>query len=331
LNPLAIKIGEKYILDKPDYRKIHTNPKPRSGGIAVFLTLFILSFFNKDVRSIIIPLSIIFTVGILDDIYCLSAKLKLFFQILVAIITYYLGYEINSVAIGNFTLQFTYITPFITALWIVGIMNAINLIDGLDGLATSMVLVSTLAFAFLTYNSPLTLVSILLGICLAFLRVNKFPAKIFLGDSGSLLFGYLLSIISISVIQVNGYSQAIAIFLIIFVPIIDTAWAFLRRLITNKPVFSPDKNHLHHKVLKADIKDDKALIIISLLSVLAAFLGVLIYYNFSLSTILLSFILIPMTFIIYNLDKYLTLFLIVFNTEKEVAFSKEQKTTNTHL
>ncbi|SET04693.1 glycosyltransferase family 4 protein [Anaerobranca gottschalkii] len=321
-NPLAIKIGNKYILDKPNKRKVHTIPKPRSGGIAIFLTILIFSFFNISVRGILLPIAIIFTIGIVDDIFSLPAKVKLLFQIIVAGITYSLGYRIDSVSLGHFNLNFTYLTPIVSILWMVGMMNSINLIDGLDGLATSMVLISTLAFIFLTYDSTLIIPRIVVGICLAFLRVNKCPAKVFLGDSGSLLLGFLLSVIAIQTIQINEYPQIIAVVFIVFVPVLDTTWAFLRRIINKKPVFSPDKEHLHHKILKALSKDDKTLMAIIILSIYAAFIGILLFIDLSIITILLSLTLIPFTFIMYNFDKYSTLLLPFIDMKKEAAITK---------
>ena len=270
---IAVKIGAT---DRPNERKVHTKIMPRLGGLAIFFSFMIgiLLYYpsNSDALLIIIGASIIVIIGVLDDIFCLSAKVKFMGQILAAMIPVFGGIQIDYVAIPNGEfIDFGFMAIPITIFWIVAITNAINLIDGLDGLAAgvSSIAILTISVIAFTFGNPLaTLIGILLlGSTLGFLVYNFYPAKIFMGDTGSLFLGYMISVLS-----VLGLTKSATIFsliipiIILAVPILDTTSAIIRRLVNKKPLSSPDKFHLHHSILRLGFSHRQAVIFIYLLS-----------------------------------------------------------------
>lgn len=270
---IAVKIGAT---DRPNERKVHTKIMPRLGGLAIFFSFMIgiILYYptNSDAWLLIFGGSIIVIVGVLDDIICLSAKVKFLGQILAALIPVIGGIQIDYVAIPNGEfIDFGFMAIPITIFWIVAITNAINLIDGLDGLAAgvSSIAILTISVIAFTFGNPLaTLIGILLlGSTLGFLVYNFYPAKIFMGDTGSLFLGYMISVLS-----VLGLTKSATIFsliipiIILAVPILDTTSAIIRRLVNKKPLSSPDKFHLHHSIIRLGFTHRQAVIFIYLLS-----------------------------------------------------------------
>ncbi|WP_449290050.1 glycosyltransferase family 4 protein [Paenibacillus septentrionalis] len=257
-------------IDKPNHRKVHTRIMPRMGGLAIYLA-FIISFFcvmplipegmllGKDLnllKAVLVGGTIIIITGALDDRFELSAKLKLVLQIVAACVVVFgfnISIEFVSSPFGENMQQINdWIGIPVTILWIVGVTNAINLIDGLDGLASGVsgIAIGTiLIMAIIMGFTPVILLStLLLGGIIGFLRYNFYPAKIFMGDSGSLFLGFCLAMLSlISFKQVTLVSFVIPL-LIIGVPLSDTFFAIIRRLVNKKPIFAPDKGHLHHRL-----------------------------------------------------------------------------------
>lgn len=264
--PFAIKIGLKCsLIDRPDHRKVHTKIMPRSGGISIFLTfcltyLFMEYMYDPTTNPIFIHLLIccglIFALGLMDDRFNLSAKKKFIVQILIA--TYF---AINVHSIQFINLPFAeehlqlgiFAVPF-TVLWIVGITNAFNLIDGLDGLASGVAAISSLTFFIVSLSIGNTLVAflslMLSGALFGFLFFNSHPAKIFLGDSGSLFIGFFMSALSVLELKQVAVTSFITPILIFFIPISDTLYAMVRRKLKKQPIFQPDKFHLHHCLLQ---------------------------------------------------------------------------------
>jgi UDP-GlcNAc:undecaprenyl-phosphate/decaprenyl-phosphate GlcNAc-1-phosphate transferase len=280
ITPLVIKFAI-YIgaTDKPNNRKVHQKIMPRLGGLAIFIGA-IAGYFAGGLNSapltgITIGAIIIVAIGIIDDKYELKAKHKLAGQLLAAIIVAKTGLQIdllNIPFIGEFDLNQTIAFP-LTVLWIVAITNAINLIDGLDGLAAgiSAIVISTIAImAGLNGNAMiLTLSLVVLGATLAFLFYNFHPAKIFMGDTGALFLGYGISIISLLGVykSVTLFSFVIPV-IILGVPVFDTSFAILRRLANKKPISAPDKGHLHHRLLSLGLSHRGTVLTIYLLSIL---------------------------------------------------------------
>ncbi|KGX93912.1 UDP-phosphate N-acetylglucosaminyl 1-phosphate transferase [Pontibacillus halophilus JSM 076056 = DSM 19796] len=261
LTPIIIRLAIRWnIVDKPNYRKVHEKPMPRMGGMAILLSFYIglVIFLPKELGTIwhiITGSLLIAVVGMLDDKFELSAKMKLLAQILAAVIAVLGGLQIDFIQLptGEF-IYFGALSIPLTILWIVGVTNAINLIDGLDGLAagvSSIALITITGMALSMGNylvGAMTL--ILLGSTLGFLFFNFHPAKIFMGDTGSLFLGYMISTLSLMGLFKNVTIFSIVLPLIILgVPIMDTTFAILRRIIQKKPLSAPDKFHLHHCLL----------------------------------------------------------------------------------
>ena len=208
-----------------------------------------------------------FLLGLVDDIYNLPAKFKLVAQILIATLVYLLGVKINiTISHLGYVLDLSY--P-VTLLWIVGISNAVNFIDGVDGLAGSVVTVNSVTLALIastmaTGNSISGLIAfILAGSMLAFLTYNFNPARIFMGDSGALFAGFLLASLSVTGVMKGAALAVLLPFIVLAVPIIDISFASLRRILKGKSPFVADAEHIHHKLLKAGFSQKKTVAIMT--------------------------------------------------------------------
>lgn len=287
----AYKFGH---FDPVDARKMHSTPIPRLGGIAIFLgvmaSLLVVKLltpgdlFPADgpLRGILAGATICFLVGVVDDIKPLGAKVKLFGQIAAAVLAYILGVRIEFLSHpqgGLWVLPLYFGLPIIsvaiTAFWVVGITNTINLIDGLDGLAAGVSLIGglTLAIIALETNQPMSAVIALAlaGATIGFLRYNFNPAKVFMGDGGSLFLGFALASVSImGVLKLVTAVTLVLPLLILGVPIFDTAFAIVRRIWNRRPIFSPDRGHLHHRLIGAGLSHRNAVIMIYGVSLLMA-------------------------------------------------------------
>lgn len=282
---LAPKIGA---VDKPDERKVHTRLMPRLGGLAIFLAIvvgyFVSGLYDEQMNSIILGLLLIVVLGVIDDMLGLTAKFKFIIEVMVAgIVVFGSGLVIQFVTLPFFgKVEFGIFAYLITILWIVGVTNAINLIDGLDGLSagvSTIVLgtIGVLAF-FGGKTLILTMVVVAVAATLGFLIYNFYPAKIFMGDTGALMLGYLIAVISLL-----GLYKSVTLFsfivpvLILGVPIFDTFFAIVRRVVNKKPISAPDKSHIHHRLLALGFDHRTTVILIYIFS-----------FMFSLSAILLS-------------------------------------------
>lgn len=254
----AIAIGAT---DKPNARKVHQKIMPRLGGLAIYIS-FIIGFLilrptdpDVSVLSIIIGSFIIIITGVLDDRFELSAKIKLIGQLLAASAVVLGGIQIDFITLpfSEQEIDFGYFSIPITILWIVGITNAINLIDGLDGLAagvSSIALITISGMAILMGNVFVTSMGlILLGSTLGFLVYNFHPAKIFMGDTGALFLGFMISVLSLLGFKNITIFSLIVPIIILGVPISDTFFAIIRRFVNKQPLSAPDKSHLHHRLL----------------------------------------------------------------------------------
>ncbi|SFA50568.1 UDP-GlcNAc:undecaprenyl-phosphate GlcNAc-1-phosphate transferase [Anoxybacillus pushchinoensis] len=267
---LAFRIGAT---DKPNQRKVHQKIMPRLGGLAIFIS-FIVGYVVLQPDSpyatpIVIGATIIVLTGVLDDMYELSPKWKLFGQIVAAIVVIYGGIRIDFINLpfGGY-LDFGLLSIPITMLWIIGITNAINLIDGLDGLAAGVSSIALVTIAGMaatmgnTYAFVFAMSLLLLGSTLGFLLYNFHPAKIFMGDTGALFLGYMISVLSLLGFKnVTVFSLIIPI-LILGVPISDTLFAIVRRIVNKQPLSAPDKSHLHHCLLRLGYSHRQTVLII---------------------------------------------------------------------
>lgn len=255
-----------------DARRLHTLPVPRVGGIAVYcsvgLALAALPLLDnrvtdlvaanrREVAAVLLSSTLVFAFGVFDDLVAVKAKWKFIAQGLAALLLFSLGVRIEAVTVpfvGSFELP-TVLGLLFTLAWVIGISNAFNLIDGLDGLATGAALFASLVMAAVSLASGRPLVTVislaLVGALTGFLRYNFNPASIFLGDSGALFTGFLLAALSITGTQKASTAVAVAIPLAAFaLPVIDTGFAIARRFISGKPLFEGDREHIHHKLLE---------------------------------------------------------------------------------
>lgn len=285
LTPIVIKIAFKFgFIDQPEARKVHSKPMPRIGGLAVFVAVgigFLLSdIVDAKVTGILVGAVIILITGLIDDRYQIKALYKLGGQMLavVSVIGSGLSIEILSVpGVGKFELGIFGVA--FTFIWMIGIINAINLIDGLDGLATGVSIIIFATFAYMAFAAGteliLTFSILLMSAGLGFLVYNFNPAKIFLGDTGSMFFGY-----GIAVLSVLGLYKSVALFslivpiLILGVPVFDTLFAIIRRRVKGTPVYLPDKAHLHHRLLQTGLSHKRSVLSIYGISILFGLLAI---------------------------------------------------------
>lgn len=281
LTPLVKKLA--FIVgatDKPNYRKVHQKIMPRLGGLAIYISfiigLLVLHPGAPYAAQIVIGSIIIIITGILDDIYELSAKVKFIAQISAASVVVIWGgvhVQFINLPFGGHV-EFGYLSIPLTIIWIVGITNAINLIDGLDGLAagvSSIALITISGMAIIMGDGYVTAVaSIVLASTLGFLFYNFHPAKIFMGDTGALFLGYMISVLSLLGFKNVTIISFIVPIIILGVPISDTFFAILRRIVNKKPLSAPDKSHLHHCLLRSGFTHRQTVLIIY---AMAAFFG----------------------------------------------------------
>jgi UDP-GlcNAc:undecaprenyl-phosphate GlcNAc-1-phosphate transferase len=275
----AHKVGA---IDVPkDARRMHKKPIPRLGGLAIYggflCSILIFGQLDETMLCVLLGSAIIVALGIFDDVLALGAKLKFVVQIVAAAIPVCIG----DLQIGLFTnLNPLSDTPFVhlgilavpvTIIWIVGITNAVNLIDGLDGLAvgvSSIAAITMLAVALLTGNMPIAItMAALAGACIGFMPYNLNPAKIFMGDTGSTFLGYMLATVSImGLFKFYAVISFAVPFLILGLPIFDTANAIIRRVAAGRSPMSPDRGHVHHKLIDMGFNQKQAVAILYAIS-----------------------------------------------------------------
>ncbi|MFN3478123.1 MAG: glycosyltransferase family 4 protein [bacterium] len=306
ITPKVIDFCRRYgIVDNPDERRIHKEPVPRLGGVAVIISVtftvlilgilvlwfepefFRVKYFNYDflqILGIIFSLFLISLVGLWDDTFGLSAKEKLLSQLLIGNVLYFTGSKISFLSGlpilggGVWSEVFSYL---LTVFWVVGLINAINLIDGMDGVLSGVGCIIGFTLGVIAFIQGQTVLAIfafaLSGSLLGFLKYNFNPAKIFLGDTGSLFIGTFMSIFSLL-----GYFKKVTVIsllvpVIIFaLPIIDTAWAIVRRIMKKKNIFHPDKEHIHHKLLDFGLNQRQVAILLYFITVFLSFVAVIL-------------------------------------------------------
>ncbi|QNK87293.1 undecaprenyl/decaprenyl-phosphate alpha-N-acetylglucosaminyl 1-phosphate transferase [Sporosarcina sp. resist] len=286
LTPLVIKLAFRIgAVDRPNYRKVHASVMPRIGGLAIF-GAFLIGYavlLPKDEHAvgILIGAVIIIVMGFLDDMLEITAKAKLAGQLAAAIVVVVWGglqiEVINLPFIGEF--DFGYLSIPITIIWIIGITNAINLIDGLDGLAagvSTIALITIAVMAMIMENAFVgATASILAASSLGFLFYNFHPAKIFMGDTGSLFLGFMISVLALLGFKNVAVVSLIIPVIILGIPISDTFFAIVRRIRTKQPIMAPDKSHLHHCLLRSGFSHRQTVLVIYALAILFGVAAVL--------------------------------------------------------
>ena len=283
--PLSIRIANKFgIIDKPkDERRVHKKPIPRFGGMGIFLgsmaALIIPAGMNDRIQVAMLGGALMYLLGIIDDILDIKPVVKFTGQVAIASIVYALGVRITFIS-NFFSLKLAYsntnlmlsagVGYLITVLWIVGITNAVNLMDGLDGLAAGSTMIMALSLAYVAYihgarlgSMPVCIALVAVaGGCLGFLPYNFSPAKTFMGDGGALYLGYMIAVLSvISPLKQATVVGALIPILTLAVPIFDTLFAMLRRTLKHESIMHADKGHLHHHLMAAGFGQRRSVLI----------------------------------------------------------------------
>ena len=265
----AEKIGA---VDQPSARRINKIPIPRMGGLAIFLgfVLTVLLFvpLNTQVTGILLGSVIIALMGAVDDIVSLNAWIKLAGQIVAAVVVIRCGVVFSAITNPNplsqvTTIQIGWLSVPLTIFWIVACTNAVNLIDGLDGLAVGVSAISsiTMLVVSLIVSDPVVslLLAALTGACLGFVPYNRNPAKIFMGDVDSQLLGFVLGTVSIlGLFKLHAIITFLVPLLALALPLADTTFAFFRRILRGQSPFHPDRGHLHHRLLALGMSQKQA-------------------------------------------------------------------------
>jgi UDP-GlcNAc:undecaprenyl-phosphate GlcNAc-1-phosphate transferase len=324
LCPLVFRLATRMgVLDEPDHRKVHKDPVPRWGGVAIFLSFYftvgialwyslgdtpspVARFVGgvtgaltaagdqmpSDLSSrgmltgLLLGGCLMVLLGMIDDVLALPAKVKLLGQIVAASVFVGFGIQINFVT--HFQGGLLYLPDWtawaVTIFWIIGLTNAINLLDGLDGLLSGVSGISAAFLCAISIMKGQMLVALLLaalsGSALGFLRYNFNPARMFMGDTGSLFLGSMFA--CLSVMGALKLSATLALLIPVFVmglPIADTAWAIIRRAATGRPIFQPDKEHLHHRLLNLGLSQKQVVAVIWMLNGMLGLVGVILAYT----------------------------------------------------
>ena len=304
--PLVIKLADRIgAMDKPDQRKVHSGAMPRLGGLAIFVAFIIAAIVALDISGpymgLIAGACIIFIVGMLDDVYQLSPWIKLAGQIIAAAVAIYFGIIVHFVTNPfDGILSLGLLSIPVTFLWMVGVTNAINLIDGLDGLAGGVSAIAGITMgivALLQGQSEVALLAFLLVAAIAgFLPHNFYPAKTFMGDGGSNLLGFILACLAIMGTAKSAALISLFIPIVILgIPIFDTFFAIIRRINNKAPIFKPDKDHLHHRLLALGMSQRHSVLIIYLLSSFFGIVAITLSFTTSPKAMLiLAFLLLLM-------------------------------------
>ena len=288
--PIVKSLAQKWgAVDVPkDGRRMHDHPIPRMGGLAIFLgfllsVILFIPFVQTDglgmqLQGMLLGAVIIVVLGILDDIYALPALPKLIVQIVAAVIAVCSGNVIETISNPNIFSNDLYwelgwLSIPVTVIWIVAVTNAVNLIDGLDGLACGVSTISsmTVLVIALTVAEPTVavLMACLAGGCIGFLPYNTNPAKIFMGDTGSTFLGYVLAVVSIQgLFKYYTLISFVVPFLMLGLPIFDTCFAFIRRIAHGQSPMHADRSHIHHRLIDMGLKQA-----VAVLYVISAILG----------------------------------------------------------
>ena len=279
---LAFRVGA---VDVPkDSRRMHDHPIPRMGGLAIFFGFILSAIIYVEItpqfQGMMLGAVIIVVLGIFDDIYALGAKFKLLVQIAAALVAVHFGNVIQIISNPNVLSPNPYwdlgwLAVPATVLWIVAITNAVNLIDGLDGLACGVSTISSMTMLVISLavaDGPVAVImAALAGGCIGFLPYNLNPAKIFMGDTGSTFLGFVLAVMSIQGLFKFYTIISFAVpFLMLGLPIFDTCFAFIRRIAHGQSPMHPDRSHVHHRLIDMGFNQKQA---VAVLYIISAILG----------------------------------------------------------
>lgn len=304
--PLARAFAHKVgAIDVPkDARRVHDHPIPRLGGLAIFIgfimSVVLFAELDKQVKGILLGSVIVVSVGVVDDIMPLPALLKLVVQIIAAVVAVASGVRIEMFSnpavlwTGSEYISLGFLSIPVTIIWIVGVTNSVNLIDGLDGLAVGVSAIASISMLVISlvlgqFNVAIVLAA-LVGACVGFMPYNMNPARIFMGDTGALLLGYVLATVS-----VTGLFKFYAIIsfavplLALGLPIFDTLFAIIRRLLKGQNPMAPDRGHFHHRLIDMGLSQKQAVAILYAISAVLGLSAVLITTSGEMKAIVLIF------------------------------------------
>lgn len=277
---LANRIGA---LDKPGERKIHTRSLPLLGGVAIYAgfclaVLFTLGARNLQIRGILLGATLIVLLGMVDDFRPLPARLKLLGQVLIAAVVV-IPFGVRIEWLTNPMSGMVYLGRLgipLTIVWFVAVINTVNLSDGLDGLAAGISSIAAATLFLIAWKAGqgqvLILTAALAGGALGFLRYNFSPAKIFMGDSGSMFLGFVLAAVAVQGAMKSAATIALAVpILALGVPVFDTSFAIIRRFLNGRPIYEADRDHLHHRLLQMGLNQRQAVLFIYTVSLYLGF------------------------------------------------------------
>lgn len=306
LTPLIKKLT-CYIgaVDKPNKRRINTVTMPSAGGLAIYLAFSgaILFLFNDSIPfdyawRLILSATVVVATGLIDDIYEISPRQKLVGITLAALLAYFiLGVRIDVVNLFSISeINIGFLSLPLTVIWIIALTNALNLIDGLDGLAAGVSIIALFAMGVVGYIAaasgavvvqlPLLIFILMLAI-IGFLPFNFNPAKIYLGDTGALFLGFMISILSLQGLKNATLVSLITPLIVLGVPITDTVFAIIRRLLNKKPISSADQMHLHHRLLSFGFTHRGTVLMIYGLAFLFSCIAILYSFASTLANIIM--------------------------------------------
>ena len=292
----ATKVGA---IDIPDgKRRVHDHPIPRMGGLAIFLgfllSVVLFADITHQVRGILIGAVLIVACGAIDDVVNLRAWIKLLVQVAAVVIAVAHGVVIEffsnpNIFSDNELLVLGWLSIPVTVLWIVGITNSVNLIDGLDGLAVGVSTIASVTMfvvaLLVSEGNVALLLAALMGACLGFMPYNLNPAKIFMGDTGALLLGYVLSTVSVvGMFKTYALVTFVVPILALFLPLFDTTCSFFRRILRGQSPMHPDRGHLHHRLIDMGLSQKQAVAILYSVSAILGLCAVVLATDGALRT-----------------------------------------------
>jgi len=285
---LAVKVGA---IDVPkDARRVHKHPIPRMGGLAIFIgfiiSVLLFATLEHELVGILLGCLIIVVTGAIDDKKPMRWWVKLLLELIAAVVAVAFGVKIEvlfnpNIFSDNASLLLGYLSIPVTIIWIIGITNAVNLIDGLDGLACGVSSISSLTMLvvalILGQGSMAIVLAALVGACLGFIPYNANPAKIFMGDTGALLLGFALATISVTAMfKFYAIITFVVPLLALALPLFDTLFAIIRRLLKGQNPMKPDRGHLHHRLIDMGLSQKQAVAVLYCLSAVLGLTAVVI-------------------------------------------------------
>ena len=347
ITPVVIFIARRLkIADTPGIRKVHSKLIPRIGGVPIFISmmslvvpvLFLSNVIGDKFRDIlprvIVLLSaaaFIFLVGLVDDIKGLRARFKLLAQLAAAIVICAAGIQIDSVRIADWLiLDFGWFSWPLTIFWIVGVTNAVNIIDGLDGLAAgiSAITCGVIAVLAVHFGQPVMAVLMLavLGSLTGFLFFNFNPARIFMGDSGSMFLGFVLASSSVMCAAKSQALVGLALpVLVLGIPIFDTLFSMLRRFLERRSMFAPDRSHFHHRLLDLGLKQRHAVIVIYAVTLLAAGLGMFMMVTRNIDSLVIFLCILLLLLLVFRIVGSVRLRETITGLREKYAVNRQMK------